>query len=358
MAVTKQTYTATATWTASQLADIFRSAFIDAGLMTEWHDSFLSGSVENRILRVQYDASKTYGTTFYWFMFTTSGAFLHVATGWNTATDVPTGTQYLDFFATTTNATTNHWNLLAAGTGVTVELVRYTSQVDTKQTWFVVKTGTTTRRTFMITAATSTLQTWLDLDRGFYNGFTFAYASVGGNAGGSAAQGSALSFGLGPGLRRCLLSGTALNGSTTASNYSNAGLGLMSYSALGNVSNVYDNNVCVNHLNMQSLSQTINANNRPGSRVGSILLPVNFSGTNPAFSTNSAPVFHSIAATAYTVDTLSSDFGVTFHYATNAFNLGDTFVVTASSEEYEVLEFAPGLSSVTHGSALFLARTI
>lgn len=356
MAVTKQTYTATATWTASQLADIFRSAFIDAGLMTEWHDSFLSGSVENRVLRVQYDAAKAYGTTFYWFMFTTSEVALHVATGWNTSTDQPTGTQYLDYFATTTNSTTNHWSLLSAGTSVTVELVRYTSQVDNKQSWFVVKTGTTTRRTFAITAATSALQPWLDLDKGFYNGFVFAHGSVGLTTGNVQVQGSALTFALGPGLRRCLLSGTPLNGSTTRTNYNNAGIGLMAYSAFGNLANSYDDNTRINHLNVTGSTGFLSA--RAGARAGSILLPINFSGTNPAFASSSVPVFHSMPATAYTVSPMSADFGITFHYATNTFSLGDTFVVSSGTEEWEVLEFATATSSVTHGSPLFLARTI
>jgi hypothetical protein len=74
MAVTKQTYTASATWTASGLASIFRSAFIDAGLMTEWHDSFLN-TIENRVLEITYNGSKTYGKTYHWFQFTTSGVF-------------------------------------------------------------------------------------------------------------------------------------------------------------------------------------------------------------------------------------------------------------------------------------------
>ena len=53
MAVTVEDYSATATWTASGLADIFRDAFIDAGLMTVWYDSFLN-TVENRVLEVQF----------------------------------------------------------------------------------------------------------------------------------------------------------------------------------------------------------------------------------------------------------------------------------------------------------------
>ena len=42
MAVATEDYTATATWTAVQLADLFKDAFIDAGLMADWYDSFLN----------------------------------------------------------------------------------------------------------------------------------------------------------------------------------------------------------------------------------------------------------------------------------------------------------------------------
>ena len=46
MAVSKQAYTVSAPWLNFQLADQFRQAFIDAGLMTDWHDSFTTGSGE------------------------------------------------------------------------------------------------------------------------------------------------------------------------------------------------------------------------------------------------------------------------------------------------------------------------
>lgn len=212
MAVTKQTYTASPTWTASGLASIYRSAFIDAGLMAEWHDSFLSGSVENRILRIEYDASKTYGTTFYWFQFTTTGAFLHVATGWNTSTDVPTGTQYLDYFATTTNATTNHWQFSGTLSSTTqADLVRYSSG---SHHWFVSRQGTT-RQAFTIQPASHALQSWLNLDLGFYQGWVSLSPTVSGN-------GAGMRFFRGPALRRDLTAGTTLNGSTTSGNYASA----------------------------------------------------------------------------------------------------------------------------------------
>ena len=83
MACTKETYTAAATWTPAQLAQLFEDAFIDAGLMTAWYDSFADSGIENRVLEITYDGTKTFGKTYYWFMFSTSGVYLHVATGWS-----------------------------------------------------------------------------------------------------------------------------------------------------------------------------------------------------------------------------------------------------------------------------------
>lgn len=333
MAVTKQTYTATATWTASLLADIFRSAFIDAGLMTEWHDSFLSGSVENRILRVQYDASKTYGTTFYWFMFATNGALLHVATGWNTSTDQPTGTQYLDFFSTTTNGTGVHYTLINLSAASTVELVRYTSGDDASQSWFVCKSATS-RVVFTIASNAATVQSWLNLDKGFFQGFAYVNPSTTGTMG-------LLRFYRGPGLRRDIVLGCSLVGSTTSSDYTNAVSNqmLFGYAGIGHLSSNTGN-----YSNVQNIPY--------------IYLPIGFSSTNPAYATNSNPVFHSMPYSPYIVESLPPDFGISFHYATNTFSLGDTFVVDSGVEEWEVLNFASNSSAGTGASPLFLARTV
>ena len=346
MACTKETYTATATWTASQLADIFRDAFIDAGLMTSWFDSFLSGSVENRILKVEYDNTKTYGTTYYWWMFTTSGVFLHVATGWNATTHVPTGTQYLDYFATTTNATSNHWNMFSASTASTVELVRYTSGADVNQSWFVLKTGST-RLSFTIVSAAKTVQSWMDLSKGFFNGYARIECStvaVSLNRGSGVIRSTR-----GPALRRDLVTGSALNGSTNFNDYAgySAELRLVAYGAVG----VQSNNFADNGRAMFGSSSS----NVPGS---AILLPVNFSSANPAFTSNSNPVFHGMPFMPYITDPLPADFGLTFHYATNSFSPGDTFVVSAGTEEWEVLDFAANASAVTGASPLFLARMV
>jgi hypothetical protein len=357
MTCTKETYTAVATWTPDQVANLFRDAFIDAGLMTAWFDSFLSGSIENRILEVTYDGTKTYGKTYYWFMFSTSGVFLHVATGWNASTDVPIGTQYLDFFATTTNSTANHSQIFSASTASTLELVRYTSGVDTDQSWFVLKSGAD-RRCFTIVNGAITVQPWMDLAKGFFAGFVWVYPSTWSHRGG------VLSLMRGPSLRRDLALGGALNGSTTSNNYAGAlaitsqftstGIAILGYGAPGNASNNFFANAERFSANTQQLAN-------PGSGgFGShtIILPSNFSGTNPAFTSNSNPVFHSMPFMPYITESLPSDFGLTFHYATNSFNQGDTFVVSAGTEEWEVLDFAANVSAVTGASPLFLARMI
>lgn len=303
MACTKETYTATATWTASQLADIFRDAFIDAGLMASWFDSFLSGSVENRILKVEYDNTKTYGTTYYWWMFTTSGVFLHVATGWNATTHVPTGTQYLDYGSTSTGSGGNHMTLMSLSNLGTVGIARYTSGISANQSWFVVSSSSS-RAVFTIVNGAMTIQPWIDLNKGFYNG----YLSIQLNASGT--QGLA-SWITGPTLRRDIIMGCGLVGSTTAPDYtSTARENIVGYRAVGHLSNS-GSNYNINH--------------------PYIFLPVGFSATNPAYTSNSSPIFHSLMWNPYITESLPADFGITFHYATNIFSIGDTFVVSALS---------------------------
>ena len=351
MAVTKQTYSITPTWTASQLATIFRTAFIDAGLMTDWFDSFLSGSVENRILRIQYDNTKTYGTTFYWFMFTTTGVFLHVATGWDAATDLPTGTQYLDYFSTTTNSTGNHWQLYFAGTSNTVELVLYSSGINSSHRWFVVKSGST-RKSFGFIDESQLLQPWINLNSGFFPGFLHVVCSTGTNP---LTRSGSVTFFRGPSLRRDLTIGSALNGSTSNTSYSTgcASLASLAYGTVGNSSNDFTANA-VSTFSIES----VNGPPGTGSRIGAIILPVGFTGTNPAFADNSSPVFHSIPTSPYTTTSMPSDFGVTFHYATNSFSQGDTLVVTAGVEEWEIIDFSANSSAITGASPLFLARVV
>jgi hypothetical protein len=333
MAVTVETYTATATWTAAQLAALFEDAFIDAGLMTAWYDSFLN-TVENRILEIEYDDTKTYGKTYYWFQFTTGGVFLHVATGWNATTHVPTGTQYLDYFATTTNATTNHKTLRTLTPSTTVTLTRYTSDVNADFSWFLIRNGTSSYN-FHIPDADAAKVSWLDLNKVLFCPFLTANTSI------SAAQGYVSFTNNGAQLRRSYLGSAALRGNVTAGEYHNTRFELSTfvYQGSGNVNNSITNNIAA--------SST------------SILVPTAFNNTNPLFTTDVVPVFTSVNYWSYLNEAMPLDFGISFHYANNTMVVRDKLIVTAASEEWEMIAVSnASFTGGTYASPMFVARVV
>jgi hypothetical protein len=330
MAVTKQAYTVTPTWTPAQLATLFENAFIDAGLMTAWHDSFANSGIENRVLAIQYSVA-TYGTTYYWFQFSTVGVYLQMASGWNTGSDIPSGTQWLDYVSTTTSNVNQHWQIIVASTATTFDLIRYTSSVAPDDSWFCMKTGAS-RKTFTIAKAARTVQPWMDMSKGIFQGFSHILTATQTSIG-------LLSFATGPGIRRELVRGSGLRDSTTLADYGSNMINQrnIGYGAVGNIS-------------------ANSGNYNLGAPF--IFLPVGFTNANPAYASNYNPVFHSMMYNPYIVQPLSSEFGITFHYATNTFSPQDTFVVSAGVEEWEVLEFTGAASTVTQASTLFLARTV
>lgn len=331
MAVTTATYTATATWTASQLADIFRSAFIDAGLMTEWHDSFLN-TIENRVLEVQYDGAKTYGKTYYWFQFTTGGVFFSLATGWNTGSDIPSGTQYLDYYSTTTNATTNHSSLVTLSASTTVTIDRFTSG---NFSWFVLKNGSTTF-CFHVVPASASRNSWVDLDKVFFNGFNYTVAAQG-----TGSRSARLDFRQPHALRRMLGAGGSLNGETAVANYniSSWTLNVSRYIAQGNVSGSQGSN-----------------NDGVASGNAGFILPYGFSAVNTAYGANYLPVFSAPRYNHWLSSALPSDFGIAAHYADNTTAVLDTFTVSAGTEVWTILDRF-NFAIASGATMLFLART-
>lgn len=331
MAVTKQTYTAASTWTAAQLADIFRSAFIDAGLMTDWFDSFTNAGIENRVLRVVNDAGKTYGTVFYWFMFTTGGAFVQTTLGWNAASDVPSGTIYLDYFSTATNTTASHRQFLSFASTTTATLTRYTSAINTNCTWFVARNGAN-NNTFLIPYGTYNATGFVDQNKTAFNGavFTEGFLSVGQ---------SYLAFTHFAGhTRRTYLGSTALRGNTSVGSFvtTSADQVLISYTAAGNTNNRTDNLA-------------------DGSSSMSIVLPTAFVNTNSSLAADHTPVFTSVLASPY-LPAMPSDFGIAPYYASNTIAVQDTLVVTATTEEWEMLRVVTN-SNTDAGRLMLLART-
>lgn len=344
MAVTEQLYTQAATWTAAQCATLVRSAFIDAGLMTEWYDSFLSGSMENRILEVQYDGAKTYGKTYYWFIFTGSSMYLALATGWNATTHVPTGTQYLDYYSTTTNAITNHYLLATWSASTSLTITRYQSAVDTNFSWFLMRNGSSSLNFHIAHSSVGNkIVPWVDLDKTFFHHFLICSSQISNLSG-------AIGFRQYLLLRRSYVFGAKLRGITNVQFYGLGASGgsytnypVAAYQGIGNGNNIVTNFLDGGDYNMYS---------------SPFVLPVYFNNTNPAYTTDQVPIFTGMLYSNYLQKALPSDFGITFHYANNTMTLQDTFVVSSGSEEWEMIAFSNSGTITTGASPLFLARTV
>lgn len=346
MAVTKVAYTLNPTWTAAQHADLWRSAFIDAGLMTGWYDSFSSGGIENRILEVQYDPTKTYGRTYYWFMFTGGQMYMALATGWNAVTHVPTGTQYLDFFTTTTNATTNHRLFYSWTTTTNLTITRYTSQTNSSFSWYVIRNGTSSTSNFHISNAAvgPKISTWYDLNKVFFH-HILVMTVANQNQGGHIRPYQYLA------LRRSYHpQGMALRGETYNGYY---GVGTDTGYTFLSVSNF----AAVGNLNANPPSNIVQSNSYTAWQNTPLYLPVAFNNVNPAYTTNVNPVFTGAQYSQFLFESLPEDFGLSFHYANNTMAVQDTLVVTAGVEEWEMINVSNN-TITTGASGMFLARTV
>lgn len=331
MAVTKQTYSAAATWTASQLADLYKNAFIDAGFMVDWFDSFLSGTVENRVLRVVYDNSKTFGTVYYWFMFTTTTVGMQTTLGWNATTHVPTGTLYLDYFSATTNSTANHLihiSTLANTTGVS--LTRYTSAVNTACSWFLLANSTSQTFTFHVATPGCGPAAALNLDQVAFN------CSLSPGAIGYSAGATALGFyQVGGHTRRTFIGAVMTRGWTSNSPYVTR-ICTNVYGALGNVSGS-------------------NANWTNGGIQASSLL-MNARANTTGLATDYCPVYIGIQPSIWQIPH-PIDFGIVTYYTNNLPTIGDKFIVTAGVEEWEIL-YNTSIATADGSRIYFMARVV
>ena len=332
MAVTKQTYTAVAPWSASELADVLRQAFIDAGLMDDWFDAFSSSGIENRILRIVNASTRTYGTVFYWFMVTSTGVYMHTALDWNATTHVPSGTQYQDYYLTTTSSSANHRKLNSTNlsTGINVSINRYTSAVDANVSWFLLRNGTT-YRAFMLPSAGFNALPFVDQDKVAFNGAIVAASSQG-------AFYMGLDFYHGAGhTRRTYLGGAGLRGVTSSPDSYSRIVYVGRIVAPGNVSNSTSN-----------LSNDVDW--------AGLWLPVAHANTQSDLTQNHNPVFTNPPVSPY-MAAMPSDFGVACYWESNAMAIQDKLIVTAGLEEWEMITIAGG-SATDAGRVLFMARVV
>lgn len=348
MPVTKQTYSANAPWTATDLAGIMRSALIDAGLMTEWHDSFAINEKQYRVMRIQHNAAKVYGSSFYCFVFddTYTNPCVALSTGWNPSgtppVNVPTGTQYLDYhrLPTDMNGGNNTGSQLAPSAPSrtsNIFLDRYTSAEDAKQSWFILRQPGLVSDPFSFLHKDTTLHSWLDLDKGVVSGFSTVKSRTGNRMG-------YVAFRMNENIRRCLLVGTALRGNTEGSgqNWHNTQYNTHVYVGVGS----------------SASGPNIGPDIAIGDFGGAVALPVAKNSANPAYVSDYSPICTNLPWSPWTPTRLANDFGVYMHYADNDTAYGDRFVVQAALNEWEVLNWANNTVVVDGASSAFVARVV
>ena len=181
MAVVVETYNVAINYTAAQYAAQIEEAFKDASLMAAWFDSFAVGAIEHRILKIEYDNTKTYGITYYWFIFSGADMFVHICTGWNATTHVPTGTQYLDFLSSLTNTTANHCRFAAQNANQSVTITRFTSQERANFSVFFIKNGSVEFNFFI--ERTAPIADIVDLSKVCYSSLMTGRTRISGNTG-------------------------------------------------------------------------------------------------------------------------------------------------------------------------------
>jgi hypothetical protein len=330
MAVVELPRIAQAPWNIGQVCDAVKTAFIDAGLMTDWFDSFTNGGYEHRVLEITYNSSKTYGKTYYQFIFgadggSGSGIWVLTSTGWNATTHyargagTSVGVEGVDWVQNsgTLNPGTGY-NLIGLSTSISFSITSYTSG---GRAFFTLRTGNSWR-TFTIDPAGTTFRSFFDLNLGYHSGI---YSVV-------AEEGQFRVFGL-QRLRRELLIGSSVGGGYG----SNFGVTLNSYSLPQN----YPNNFYSNF------------------PAAGFVLPGWTTNANPSAGSNFNPIFPGLRLTSIHAADLPSDFGTTTIKNSNILAIQDNATVTPGVEEYEILAFtnANGGSGVTNSPA-FLARTI
>jgi hypothetical protein len=187
----------------------------------------------------------------------------------------------------------------------------------------------------MVTPAGVTLPSWIDLTKSCYGGFlridTYATNNY-----------AYIAFAECARIGRHFL-GQYLIDSTVGGRFVGSQWAVvMSYIAPGKVSNSSFNYV----------SQDA------ASGLGGALLPLQSATANPAYSADQVPVFRGVRYSHHCESLMPSDFGIAAHYANNTMAPLDKLIVTAASEEWEMLRVSNGSGTTGMPSIMFVARVV
>jgi hypothetical protein len=370
MVVSKQAYTVSAPWLNFNLADQFRLAFIDAGLMDDWYDSFETGSgstsgerEQHRVIRIIYDANKKYGTVFHWFTFRPSGNMDYAYTHqWDPVGHVPLGVFRKERLDTTygrldsSGSTTGTSRIFATQVlSTTTTLTRYSSGVRQKFAMFLLKGGNNFQTFFLMPPGTN-FQPYIDLDVNTCGGLVAPLLDTTGITGDNQQRGVlnfAHFFHYSDNIFAYGFSGRPQRNGNVAYSFERG----VAYSLLGaGTDNLSSSN------NALTESGIYNNGNRVANTINStagftIALPCELAVDNPDRSVDSTPVFADIPYSIYIADRLPVDFGIVGHFTNNTMEVQDIFQVTPNVEEWEILANVNYTNS-RNPSILVVARTI
>ena len=93
-----------------------------------------------------------------------------------------------------------------------------------------------------------------------------------------------------------------------------------------------------------------------GAISGAVLLPASMSNTNTELAADHVPVFTGPAINPYTANQ-PADIAITAQYSITSASEGDTFIVSAGVEEYEIISKA-GTNTSGYAQVFLLARTV
>jgi hypothetical protein len=374
MVVSKQAYTVSAPWLNFNLADQFRLAFIDAGLMDDWYDSFETGSGstsgernQHRVIRIIYDANKKYGTVFHWFTFAPNGRMDYAYTHqWDPVGHVPLGVFRKERLDQTYGVLTSIGSTGTTGTSrvfatqvlsTTTTLTRYSSGVRQKFSMFLLKGGNNFQCFFLMPPDTR-FQPYIDLDLNTCGGLV-APLLENNNTTIATQKENVLSFAhffhYSDNIFAYGFSGRA-NGNGACAYAFERGV---SYSLLG----AGTADVSFGNPNSSTAGGSFNVNNQISNVINSngigfkVALPCELAIDNPDRSADSTPVFADIPYSIYITDRLPVDFGIVGHFTNNTMEVQDIFQVTPNVEEWEILANVNYTNS-RNPSILVVARTI
>jgi hypothetical protein len=381
MAVNRQDYTVSAPWLNFNLADVFRNAFIDAGLMTEWFDSFTTGAgpagsfMEHRILRIVQVPGVKYGTVFHWFVFRPNGftAYAYTHT-WDPVNHVPTGDSRIDFLFTSyvdIEENAFQYTHRRFGTNIlstTTTLTRYTSTVDSRFSMFLLKGGSNFF-TFFFQPANSQPQSFVDLNRNTCGGLIVPTFRVT-NPSGRSQNVSIISFRHLFHLRNSIFAYGYLTSETFAErrNYANGAAVGCAYAAMsaGGDSEGQSPGTTQIFTSSAPVPGSHNAGDRVLNETNiafefdnqiAIALPVERNDFNPNRATSNSPVFSDLPFSLYFLDRIPVDLGIAWHFSNSTMEVQDVFQVTAGIEEWEILARFNSTGN-RNASSLVLARTV